>query len=134
MTCFLPDVFAQQPSLSLGTGSSTTSLTQYMPVVVTGTNYCVGCALKTDADAKANCKVYGHKHALKVDQLMDETMIIFPEFTGLTLFYLENEKSTKLINDNHGKRITVHGKLYLDTRVLEVESFEYEGDPPGITK
>lgn len=91
---------------------------------VVGTNYCVGCALKKDFGAGAQCSVYGHQHALAVNQVVGPDGKELNEWKGTTLFYLENDPSTALINQHHGEKLSVHGKIYVVPRVLEVTSFE----------
>lgn len=91
---------------------------------VIGTNYCVGCELKKSLGAAAQCSVYGHKHALAVNQVVGPDGKELNEWKDTTLFYLENDKSATLINQHHNERLSVNGKIYVASRVLEVASFE----------
>ena len=90
----------------------------------TGVNYCVPCALKKELGAASACKVYGHQHALKIEKVVDACGEEKPDFAGKTLFYLENDKSTILINGHHGEKLAVKGKVYVEVPMIEVESFE----------
>lgn len=95
-------------------------------VTVVGNNYCLGCALKKEKGAAAQCSIYGHRHALKVEQVSGGG-----ELKGATLHYLENDKSKDLFKGTsfHGKRIEVVGKLHVDERVIEVESVREAAAP-----
>ena len=90
---------------------------------VAGTNVCVGCSLKKEKGAGAQCKVYGHKHSLKVSKATDEDGNELSDMTGWLLFYLETDKSTELINGHHKEELVIEGTIYPDERVLEVISF-----------
>ena len=90
---------------------------------VAGTNVCVGCSLKKEKGAGAQCKVYGHKHSLKVSRATDEDGNELSDMTGWLLFYLETDKSTELINGHHKEELVIEGMVYPDERVLEVISF-----------
>ena len=90
---------------------------------VAGTNVCVGCSLKKEKGAGAQCKVYGHKHSLKVSKATDNDGNELSDMTGWLLFYLETDKSTELINGHHKEELVIEGKVYPDERVLEVISF-----------
>ncbi len=88
---------------------------------VEGTNFCLGCALKKQKGAAAQCSIFGHKHALKV------TRAVGKELTGMrgwVLHYLETEKSQDLIKQHHGEELTITGKVYPLERELEVDSFK----------
>ncbi len=91
---------------------------------VTGENFCVGCALKKEKGAGAQCSIFGHKHSLRVTRAIatDNTELV--EMQGWILFYLETEISQELIKGHHGENITITGKVYPDERVLEVDKFK----------
>ncbi len=91
----------------------------------TGTNFCLGCTLKKEDGAGAQCDVFGHRHALRVTQALVDGKEQ-PAMTGWVLHYLETTKSEELIKKHHGKSVTVVGKVYPDERVLEVASFQVE--------
>ncbi len=82
-------------------------------VSMKGTLACLGCDLKKAHGAKAQCSVYGHKHALKTAD-------------GKYYTFLENEKSEPLIKGEkwHGKPVEVTGLLFPGTQVLEVVEFK----------
>lgn len=93
-----------------------------LAVTVIGTNYCLGCALKKEQGAAAQCSVYGHRHALRVARATAKDGAELPELAGLTLHYLDNDGSTDLLagKDLHGKTVEVHGRLFEAERTLEV--------------
>ena len=96
---------------------------------VTGVNYCVACELKTDANAAANCKAYGHQHALKITHMVDACGDINKEYVGKTLFYLANEKSKGLIaGEGSGGTVIIEGKVYLEKPMIEVVNWKTEMD------
>ena len=100
-----------------------TTDSKVVEATVAGTNVCVGCSLKEEKGAGAQCKVYGHKHSLKVSKATDTNGNELSEMTGWLLFYLETDKSTGLINGHHYEDLVIEGKVYADERILEVISF-----------
>ena len=80
-----------------------------------GTLSCLGCDLKKDAGANAQCKIYGHDHALKLKD-------------GSYVSFFENDHSEVLISANkgewHGSGIAVSGKFIDKANVIDVKSFE----------
>jgi hypothetical protein len=101
---------------------------QGAPIVVTGENICLGCTLKKESGAAAQCSVFGHKHVLRVAQASLDGKDA-PDLKGKILNYLPTDKSKDLIDKHHGETLTVAGKVYADARVLEVASVE----PTGTT-
>lgn len=95
-------------------------------VAIVGTNHCLGCALKMEHGAKAQCSVYGHRHSLKVEKAMDAEGNNLAALQGRTLSYLENDKSAKLVKGEvfHGARVEVKGRLYEQESVIEVTEFK----------
>lgn len=98
--------------------------------VVVGTNYCLGCTLKSEEGAHAQCSIYGHRHGLRV-----ETATVGGESVGLageTLHYLDNEHSAPLVQGEgtHGARVEVHGRLFQKANLIDVSSFEVEKASP----
>ncbi len=95
-------------------------------VVIVGTNYCLGCALKKAHGAGAQCSVYGHRHSLKVEKAMDSGGNELAALKGRTLNYLENDKSAKLVKGEvfHGARVEVKGRFYEQESVIEVAEFK----------
>ena len=91
-------------------------------IAVVGTNYCLGCALKREHGAGAQCSVYGHRHGLKVEKARDGAGNELAALKGRTLSYLENDKSEKLFKGEvfHGARVEVKGRLYEKESVIEV--------------
>jgi len=93
-----------------------------LKATVTGANFCLGCALKKEHEAKARCSVYGHKHSLKVTKAVGEDGSELAGLQGTVLHYLETERSHAFIRGHHEEVVTVTGKVYPLERILEVES------------
>lgn len=100
-------------------------------VTVTGKNFCLGCALKKEQGAKAQCSIFGHKHVLRVEKAVDAEGKDLPEMKGQILHYLETETSNSLINEHHKETVTIKGKVYSTEGVVEVESFEIPKETPA---
>ncbi|KKK66611.1 hypothetical protein LCGC14_2962350, partial [marine sediment metagenome] len=96
---------------------------QVVKAKVAGVNFCLGCALKKEQGAGAQCSRFGHKHSLRVTQVTVDGKER-ADMQGWVLHYLETDKSQDLIHKHHGARLTVIGKIYSRERVLEVISFE----------
>jgi hypothetical protein len=99
-------------------------------VTIYGTNYCLGCALKKTAGAKAQCSVYGHVHSLKIDKAVGVDGKVVESLTGKTLHYLQNDQASPLIKGEkfHGAPVEVKGKVFEDSLTIDVNSF---GEPKG---
>ncbi len=93
-------------------------------VTVEGTNFCLGCSLKKNKGAGAQCSIFGHKHALEVTKVVAEDGKELTEMRGWVLHYLETEKSQDLIKKHHGEKLTITGKVYPRERVIEADSFK----------
>ncbi len=78
---------------------------------------CLGCTLKKEQGAKAQCSAYGHKHALRTNDSRIWTI-------------LENDASRELTSSHEyvGKDIEVTGKKYPDAQVVEIETFKILGE------
>lgn len=114
-----------------GTIMAGTALAQGAPkegvaAVVTGDNVCLGCTLKKESGAAAQCSVYGHQHTLRVTKARLDGKEA-PELKGQVLHYLPTDKSKDLIGAHHGEKLTIAGKVYLDARTLEVASVQSAG-------
>ncbi len=85
-----------------------------------GTLVCLACDLKGNEGARAECKVFGHRHALKTKD-------------GKYIAFLENKYSKDLINGEkcHNQKITVHGIYHANANMLDVETFEIGGKTKG---
>jgi len=105
----------------------TEKLAAAVKVTLTGTNFCLGCALKKEKGAGAQCSTFGHKHALDVINAVDEDGKELPGLRGWVLHYLETEKSQELITNHHGETLTINGSVYPLERVLEMDSYEVSG-------
>ncbi|HDZ22141.1 hypothetical protein LCGC14_0302150 [marine sediment metagenome] len=95
---------------------------------VTGVNICLGCALKKEQGAGAQCSRFGHRHSLRVTEVIvggEERT----EMQGGILHYLETDKSQDLVHNRHGESLHVTGKVYPMERVLEVFSLEEASTP-----
>lgn len=99
-----------------------------VPAIVTGDNVCLGCTLKKESGAAAQCSVCGHQHVLRVTEARLDGKEA-PELKGQFLHYLPTDSSKDLIGARHGETITVAGKVYLDARTLEVASVKSAGAP-----
>lgn len=103
--------------------SEKVALAKPFEATVTGSNFCLGCALKKQFEAGSQCSIYGHKHSLRVTKAVADGKDV-PQMNGWVLHYLETDKSQDLINKRHGENLTVTGKVYPNERVLEVASVE----------
>ncbi|MBI4566419.1 MAG: hypothetical protein HY716_17180 [Planctomycetes bacterium] len=90
---------------------------------VVGENICLGCALKKEKGAAAQCDKYGHRHALKVTSVTAAGKEQ-PEMKGWVLHYLDTDKGQPFIKEHHGETLTLTGKVYSGERVLEVDKQE----------
>jgi len=99
---------------------------QVVQATVKGENVCLGCALKAEKGAAAQCRKYGHRHALKVVSV-EVGGKPMPNFQGWVLHYLDNDQAQDLIQGRHGKVVAVKGKVYTEERVLEVDQVVDEG-------
>lgn len=80
------------------------------------------CALTRKAGAKSSCEGYGHRHALKVENVTTADGAPIGELSGKTLHYLVNDESAALLNgdDFHEDRVKVTGRLFVQEQALEV--------------
>ena len=94
-------------------------------VTVTGENVCESCSLKKEKGAAAQCKVYGHRHGLRVAKMeCDGHQAGKCGYSTALLHYLENDQSKDLIQGNHGEQVEVSGTLYGPESVLQVDSYK----------
>lgn len=86
---------------------------------MSGTLSCIFCDLKQSSGAHAQCKIYGHDFALKLDD-------------GSYISFLENDHSILLINANKnqwkGQKASVTGIYYPDVHLIDVQKFELMGE------
>lgn len=80
---------------------------------IKGKVICLGCHLKKEKGAKAQCSLYGHINAIKTED-------------GKIWSILENDQSKELINnhDYAGKDVEIKGRKITEAQVIEVESFK----------
>jgi hypothetical protein len=108
-----------------------------VPVVVEGTNACLGCSLMKEG-AHATCDKNGHQQALKVTKATTADGKPLPEVEGWTLHYLNNAQGMELSNGAkfHGKTLTLTGTLFKDERVLDVSKVDAKdmADMKGMDK
>ncbi|MDP2938717.1 MAG: hypothetical protein Q8O13_01350 [Candidatus Omnitrophota bacterium] len=100
-------------------------------VVITGRVICLGCHLKKEKQAKAQCSIYGHTNALSIEKIIDAQGKSIDKLKGKIYQFLRNEKSDELIKDHTyaGKVIIVVGKIYPEANILEINFFkEKEGE------
>ncbi len=78
---------------------------------------CQGCDLKMAEGARAACKSYGHKHALKTAK-------------GNYVGFLENKFSADLISGEkyHNADVEVRGIYYANANLLDVETYTVDGN------
>lgn len=95
-------------------------------VVVTGKVICLGCSLKKEKSALAQCSIYGHTNALRIEKIMDAQGRSIEEIKGKIYQFLHNDQSDKLITDHEfaGKTMVVVGKIYIEANILEVHFFK----------
>lgn len=76
---------------------------------------CLGCTLKGEEGARAECKNFGHTHALKTED-------------GKFISFLENKYSKDLFKGEKysGKDIMVHGVYYAGANQLDVDSYKID--------
>jgi hypothetical protein len=99
-------------------------------VTVTGQNICLGCSLKKEKGAKAQCSAFGCRHGLRVEKITGPHGEDRSELArkGTVLHYLDNDKSKDLVGGHHGKSVMVAGRVYANEHILDVSSFkEMEG-------
>lgn len=88
---------------------------------VTGENICLACTLKSEKGAAAQCSKYGHQHVLRVASVTPETPGV-PSMTGWILSYLPTDKAQPFIKEHHNETVAFQGKVYVDERVLEIDT------------
>jgi thiol-disulfide isomerase/thioredoxin len=107
---------------------ATLATARVIEATVTGRNFCLGCTLKKECGAAAQCSLYGHTHSLRVTQAVADGKEL-PEMKGWVLHYLATDKSQDLLHKIHDGTWTVTGKVYPHERVLEVISYEETPQP-----
>jgi len=87
---------------------------------MTGTLVCLGCDLSKTEGARAAFSVYGHKHALKMED-------------GKYINLLENQYSADLIKGEkfHNKPIEIEGTYFASANQIDVHAFTVEGEKKG---
>ena len=80
---------------------------------IAGKVVCLGCTLKKEQGAKAQCSTYGHKNGLQTPD-------------GKIWSFVENDSSAKLIGDHGlaGKSVEVKGKNLDNANYIDVESYK----------
>lgn len=91
-------------------------------VVVTGKIICLGCHLKKEKGAQAQCSIYGHTNAIVLEKVVDHHGKKFDELKGKIYQFLHNDASDKLIKDHSytGKILVIVGKIYPEANLIEV--------------
>jgi len=97
----------------MGEEDNVEAVTKATPVTLKAKVICLGCSLKKEQGAKAQCSIYGHKNALKTED-------------GRVWTILENDVSKELINSHEyaGKEIEIAGKIFSGTQIIEIETFK----------
>lgn len=95
-------------------------------VVVTGQVICLGCSLKQEKGAKAQCSIYGHTNALLMQKVINAEGKHVEAAEGKIYQFLHNDQSDKLITDHSlsGKTMVIVGKIYPEANILEVNFFK----------
>lgn len=125
---FVPSVlFAQEHTY--GDPDAVTSATPKLKadeVVITGKIICLGCSLKEEKDAKAQCSIYGHINALQIEKIIDAQGKSIEAAKGKIYQFLHNGQSDKLIKDHTylSKIIVITGKIYPEANIVEVRFFK----------
>lgn len=107
---------AERPQMEASSGA--------VKATLEGKNFCVGCALRSQKGAGAQCNVLGHKHAFKVTRVVGADGKEMAGMGGWVLHYLDTDKSQELLTKHHGEKLTIIGVIYPQERVLEVNSFD----------
>lgn len=83
---------------------------------IEGKLVCMACELKAGEGARSACNEFGHNYGLKTAD-------------GRYLSFLENRYSKDLIaGENYGeKEIVIHGYFHKAANLIDVESFEVDG-------
>lgn len=110
----------EHPTKDPSKPSQASASAEVIEAVVTGENYCLGCSLKKEWGAAAQCSKHGHRHALKVTTATAAGKEI-PELQGWVLHYLDTDNGQPFIEEHHEETLTLKGKVYREARVLEVE-------------
>ncbi len=95
-------------------------------VVVTGKVICLGCSLKKEKQAQAQCSIYGHINALLIEKVINAQGKKIDEAKGKIYQFLHNDQSDNLIKDHSyaGKILIITGKIYPEANILEVHFFK----------
>jgi hypothetical protein len=94
--------------------------------VITGKVICLGCSLKKEKSALAQCSIYGHTNALIIEMVFDAQGKFIEEVKGKIYQFLHNDQSDKLITDHEfaGKAMVVVGKIYPEANIIEVNFYK----------
>jgi len=89
---------------------------------LSGTLSCTGCDLKKAAGAHSQCKIYGHRHTLKLAD-------------GNYVSFMENDHSEMLLNAGggkwHGQEVEVSGTYFAHANIIDVEDFQIKDKSYG---
>lgn len=116
-----PEGKAEKPQAEAASGA--------IQATLEGKNFCVGCALKSQKGAGAQCNALGHKHAFKVTRVVGADGKEMADMVGWVLHYLDTDKTQELLTKHHGERLTIKGIIYPQERVLEVNAFDKLAPP-----
>ncbi|MDP2938921.1 MAG: hypothetical protein Q8O13_02410 [Candidatus Omnitrophota bacterium] len=105
-------------------------------VVITGKVICLGCHLKKEKSAKAQCSIYGHTNALVVEKAIDAQGKKILEAKDKIYQFLHNAQSDKLVKDHTyaGKTVIITGKIYPEANIIEVNFFKEKKVKGGKVK
>ncbi|MCM8771026.1 MAG: hypothetical protein NC936_04075 [Candidatus Omnitrophica bacterium] len=130
-------VFSFAPNWAMAQGHShSDAVTSATPklgqdeVVITGRIICLGCYLKKEKQAKAQCSIYGHTNAVIIEKAINPEGKHVAGVEGGIYQFLHNDQSDKLINNHsfEGKEVIITGKIYSEANIIEVNFFKNKGE------
>jgi len=90
-------------------------------MTIEGVNYCMGCTLKSEKGAAAQCSIYGHRHGLKVTKATKADGTEVASLVGKTLHYLDNDASKGLVGgEHHGETVTINATVFRKANTVQV--------------
>ena len=112
-------------------------------VVITGKVICVGCTLSKEKGANAQCSIYGHTSALKVEKVVfsgswrrdpnykgkwppPDLPHPDPAYKGKIFYFLPNNGSAELLKEKyHGKKVIIVGKIYPEENMVDIRFVKF---------
>lgn len=92
---------------------------------IRGEIICSGCYLKEKYGAGAQCSIYGHDYSLKVIECSAGGKKCNCGKGECIHKILPNDRSKELLSEkNRGKEVSIEGKIYPGSRLVEVNSYK----------